>query len=293
MKTFFNLIGKDKLKEIVPKRKILSNKNGWSWYIHDEIIYLQSNLLLENGFTHAFFTKNSSINNQPETLNNSLKNNYSIHILRQIHSNKVIPASQSNLLSPIEGDSIISDNNFQSLWVYTADCIPILLADIKTRRVAAIHSGWRGLTKNIIKKTIDKLTNYGCKQHNLFAALGPSISASKYQVDINILNKIYSSIFEKQNVSKKEAKEELIAIGCINNKIDSERFYLDIRNVAKKQLKKEGLFENQIISNTNCTFSEANFFESWRRENTSRRQWSFIASTNLSINQDSLDQSLI
>ena len=53
---------------------------------------------------------------------------------------------------------------------------------------------------------------------------------------------------------------------------------IDIRKAAKNQLAIEGIDENHISINSNCTFSETNLFNSWRRDKGIERNWSFIES---------------
>ncbi len=76
----------------------------------------------------------------------------------------------------VNADGLISDKCNQNLWVYTADCIPILFADKRTRKVAALHCGRKGLEKKIIKNLVEIFDNLGTSRDNLLVAIGPSIS---------------------------------------------------------------------------------------------------------------------
>ncbi len=38
----------------------------------------------------------------------------------------------------------MSEQPLQAVWVASADCTPVLIGDVKTGRVAALHAGWRG-----------------------------------------------------------------------------------------------------------------------------------------------------
>ena len=62
-----------------------------------------------------------------EQLNLTSKINY----LKQIHSSKVIQVNNTLNLKNKVADCLITKSKNQSLWIYTADCIPILIADIK------------------------------------------------------------------------------------------------------------------------------------------------------------------
>ena len=47
--------------------------------------------------------------------------------------------------------------NVDALCVKTADCVPILLANLKTGSVAAVHAGWRGTVSDIAVKSAKML----------------------------------------------------------------------------------------------------------------------------------------
>ncbi len=250
------------------------NQEGWLLKKTMGTIYLQSKLLLENHFNHAFFTSKAGENN-PEFLNKLLGNTSSIHLLNQIHGNKVINASESHSLSIQKGDSLISDTKNQGLWVYTADCIPILLGDRKTGNVAAIHSGWKGLAKNNIKSTIIELEKNGSKRKNLIAALGPAISRVRYIVGQEVVNSIYKTLAQKNYSDNQHVTSWMSQLGCLEVK-ENQELMMDLRQIAKVNLIIEGFNESQISINSSCTFSEYKFFNSWRRDKGKGRQWSFI-----------------
>tara|TARA_Y100001968_G_C18864794_1_gene484334 strand:+ start:348 stop:539 length:192 start_codon:yes stop_codon:yes gene_type:complete len=62
------------------------------------------------------------------------------------------------------------------LWIYTADCLPILFLDLKTKNIAACHAGLKGLQNQIIFNTISELEEMGSKKDDLIIAIGPSIN---------------------------------------------------------------------------------------------------------------------
>ena len=65
--------------------------------------------------------------------------------------------------------------------VYTADCVPILLAD-DDGRVAAAHAGWRGTVAGVANAAVEALVSIGARRERLRAALGPSICAHCFEV---------------------------------------------------------------------------------------------------------------
>ena len=103
---------------------------------YKEIIFFQSDLLTENSFTHAFFTKRLN-NNKPIELQNKLNLFSNIHYAQQVHSDKVIQVDNTLNCKPKIADCLITKEKSQSLWIYTADCILMLIAYIMTRNIAA------------------------------------------------------------------------------------------------------------------------------------------------------------
>ena len=81
-----------------------------------------------------------------------------------------------------DADGLVGNKCNQNLWVYTADCMPIFFADKKTRNVAALHCGRKGLEKKIIKNLVKIFDNFGTSRDDLLVAIGPAISKEHYLV---------------------------------------------------------------------------------------------------------------
>lgn len=103
--------------------------------------------------------------------------------LRQIHSDLAHRVEPSTSGAPLKGDALFTRAPGILLAIQTADCIPILLADTRTRSVAAIHSGWRGTLSRIAEKTLGRMRmEFGTQPEDVIAALGPGIGRSCYEV---------------------------------------------------------------------------------------------------------------
>ena len=165
------------------------------------IKHFQSDLLNKHKFNHAFFTKRYK-NNNPIELQTELNLTSNIHYMKQVHSNKVFKVNNTFYLKPKTGDCLITKERSQSLWIYTADCIPILIADIKTRSIAACHSGLAGRKKRIISRTLKRFEEIGSDRNNLIIALGPSIEGDNYQVNIKDVNDLIIQITGKSYIEK-------------------------------------------------------------------------------------------
>ena len=81
------------------------------------------------------------------------------------------PAWLENL-SILLFDQIPSTN--QIVWVASADCTPVLIGDILTGRVSAIHAGWRGTAQRIVPKAVEHFLKQGSQLENLRFVMGPS-----------------------------------------------------------------------------------------------------------------------
>ena len=233
--------------------------------------YYLSPLLKKHNFKHAFFTKESSkidINSQGEKL---IKNDFNNCKINQIHSNKIVLTSKLKFQKIVSADGLICDNNNQNLWIYTADCMPILFADKYQRRIAAIHCGRKGLEKNIIANVIKSFKSMGSSRKDILVSIGPSISGNSYFLD----KKTFYNFFSGNNVSLSEEEDLYIR----NNLNDHELIPLDIKKYAYLQLLKENLDPDNIDISSKCTYSLPHEFHSWRRSKSNKRQWSVICSS--------------
>lgn len=237
-----------------------------------KISYYLSPLLKKNNFIHAFFTKESSkidIKSQGKKLMN---NNYNDCVINQIHSNNIVFTSDLNSQRIVNADGLICDNKNQNLWIYTADCMPILFADKYQRRIAIIHCGRKGLEKNIISNVIKSLELNGSSKKSILVAIGPSISENNYLLD----KKTFYNFFSGNNLSLSIVNEN---IKKLNNLNGDELIPLDIKKFAYFQLISEDIDPNNIDISNSCTYSLPNEFHSWRRSKNDKRQWSVISSS--------------
>ena len=129
-------------------------------------------------------------------------------LMHQTHSNKVIEIKKNNYQNKIKADAMITKIKGLALGVVTADCVPIIIYDLKNDVVGCIHAGWRGAFSGIIKNTITKIKKLN-SNNEIFAAIGPCIGKKSYEVDLIFYkrfltrtkkNKIY---FFNKNKNKK------------------------------------------------------------------------------------------
>ena len=130
-------------------------------------------------------------------------------LMYQTHSNKVVQINKNNLKSKIIADAMITKLKGVAIGVVTADCVPIILYDVKNEIIGCVHAGWKGAYSGIINKTISKIRNLS-SNNQIFACVGPCIGKKSYEVDLLFYKKfINRSIKNKKYFFKKNREKKL------------------------------------------------------------------------------------
>jgi YfiH family protein len=155
-------------------------------------------------------------------------------------------------------DALITADIGVGLAVWTADCVPILIAGDDV--VAAVHSGWRGSTADIVGAVVRRFAiEYGVPPQNLRATLGPAISGPRYEVS-------------------REVIDGLRAVGHDEDRWLSKN-HVDLRAFLSARLENLGLDPAAIEIAGPCTASTPRL-ASYRRDGADAgRQWSMIYRT--------------
>ena len=170
-------------------------------------------------------------------------------LLHQVHSNKFYYLKETGLINKkkIVADALITKRKKIIIGVLTADCVPVLIFDEKKKIISAIHAGWKGALKGIVKKVLQFLFKEGSESKNLTAAIGPCISQKSYEI-----KKDFKSKFLKQG------KKNVIFFKKIKNKT-----YFSLNKYIYYQLRTLGLKKIEIINRD--TYNPKNNFFSARR----------------------------
>lgn len=84
------------------------------------------------------------------------------------------------------GDGLLTDEPGIGLAVWSADCVPALLAGAGV--VAAVHAGWRGAAAGLPRAAVRRLVNeYGVDAGDLTAILGPAVGSCHYPVGAEVV----------------------------------------------------------------------------------------------------------
>lgn len=141
-----------------------------------------------------------------------------------VHGNQVIIVSDSET-KLFETDSVITNNSKISLFLLTADCLPIGIVDSKNHIFSLVHAGRISLEKGIIEKTIKILfSQFKNNPQDLIVKFGPSIGPCCYKWDdINKLPK-WKKYFNDGLDIRKFAFDNLVALGISPKNIKLSKF---------------------------------------------------------------------
>ena len=99
----------------------------------------------------------------------------------QIHSADVVIVDAPFSERP-KADGLVTAKRGIALGVLTADCGPVLFADVKAGVIGACHAGWKGALTGVTESTVVAMESLGAFRRNIIAVLGPTISQSAYEV---------------------------------------------------------------------------------------------------------------
>ncbi|MBE9050874.1 peptidoglycan editing factor PgeF [Nostocales cyanobacterium LEGE 11386] len=261
----------------------------WHWHNWQGLPYLTCSLLQDwhhGFFTHQFWPRS------PQDLTKVLHPEASTYRLKQVHGNIVLtPQEIHSKLSAggddvsgeddaalALGDGVVSEQPLQAVWVASADCTPVLIGDVSTGRVAALHAGWRGTAAKIVPGAIARLREQGSKLDDLRIAMGPAIAGEVYQVSVEVAAEIGASITPHEEEQKiLDALHELPNSPLLEDP-NPGKVRLDVRRVNVLQLESLGISGEQMAIAPYCTYQTPEHFFSYRREKEKKVQWSGIVS---------------
>jgi polyphenol oxidase len=270
----------------------------WTWQTWQETAYLTCSLL--ESWPHGFFTR-QTWPQVPQDLTFAIHPEAKVFRVKQVHGNQVL--SSSEILrhpEPLAGedgsfpdaDGLYSDRPHEAVWVCSADCTPVLMADVQTGQVAAVHAGWRGTAAKIVPAAIAKLQASGSQIKDLRVAMGPAIAGKVYQVSTAVAAEVGQSILDPkmlETFDQASSDEQMLKVlmqhptpPVFEDKKQGHA-RLDVRQVNAIQLAQLGLTEEQIAIAPHCTYQDPERFFSYRRDSRRQVQWSGIVSRRAAV----------
>ena len=195
--------------------------------------------------------------------------------LRQVHSDIIHYVNRPNA-EPVVGDGLITATAGLALSVQTADCLPVILVDLKPPAVGVFHAGWRGTLQRIVEKGVgEMIRRFGSEPRQMLAAIGPGVHSCCYAVGPEVREK-----FESQFAYGAELFREIKESDPVRNKYPllflsarppghSElpvQLFLDLVEANRRQLAQAGIPIKNIAASHLCTSCRVDLLFSYRAE---------------------------
>ncbi len=222
--------------------------------IENKRIYYST--LLDDFVEHFFTSREITVKENTDLICNYLnidKENL-IHPI-QTHSSNIEIVQYDKKDYP-DCDSLILDKKDIAIYLNFADCIPVILYDIKNNIAAVVHCGWRGTAAKLAVKTISKMQKlYSTKPTDIIAVIGPGISFKHFETSDKIINCL------------KETLENCDGLFTSD--------HADLKGINKRQLMEFGV--KKIDTCPFCTIEDNDKFFSYRKENKTFLRHSAVA----------------
>ncbi len=234
---------------------------------------IESRMLADAGFRHGFTTRAGGVSAPPFDAFDFATARDTVSLLEnqrrladrvgfdpsklfqttQVHGAVVLLADGApGAMLAREADALVAEpGDGRAVAVRVADCVPVLLADPASGRVAAVHAGWRGLVAGVIGAAVTAM-----RAPRLLAAIGPCIGACCFEVDRAI----------GATIAGASAPE------AVTRETGAAKAYVDLRLAAAAQLRALGLAVADVdpvfepSTNAGCTRCNADRFYSYRRD---------------------------
>jgi len=178
--------------------------------------------------------------------------------LSQVHGSIVVDAATA--LDAAAGVPV-ADASFAAqpgvvCAIQTADCLPVLFADVSGRVVGAAHAGWRGLAAGVLEDTAEAMRTAGAGE--ITAWLGPAIGPEQFEVGQEVVDAFVARSAGAASAFRPRGG----------------KYLADIYALARQALARAGVV--RVSGGDRCTVTERETFYSYRRDKVTGRQASLI-----------------
>ncbi|MDE2760230.1 MAG: peptidoglycan editing factor PgeF [Paracoccaceae bacterium] len=167
--------------------------------------------------------------------------------LNQKHTSRVI-VLENNSPPTFEADGMVTKQKGLGLAILTADCQPIFFLDLGKGIIGAIHAGWKGTLKGVIRNVIREMISQGADVKDIRVVVGPSISKENYEFGKDLRDEFVDNIPASET--------------CFSQ-ISDKKYLFDLMGLSHILLLKEGIKQVEFIDL--CTYQNESWFFSCRR----------------------------
>lgn len=173
--------------------------------------------------------------------------------LNQVHGTHVVSLPKPHLEA---ADAAYTASSETICAVLTADCLPVVFCDEAGSEVAVAHAGWRGLCDGVLENTLAQFSN----PLSVMAWLGPAIGPASFEVGGEVRDAFMA----------KDAAAEQAFIPSEN----AQKWLGNLYLLARQRLAAAGC--NNVFGGDFCTYSDAERFFSYRRDQQTGRMATLI-----------------
>ena len=182
--------------------------------------------------------------------------------ISQVHGNGVVDAATVAADQPVRvGDASLATGPGVVCAILTADCLPVLFADLDGRVVGAAHAGWRGLAGGVLRETVRAMRAAGAGE--ITAWMGPAIGPLAFEVGQDVFDSFAAAL---PGVD--------IGFALRRHPGHASKYLADMFALARLMLERDGV--GSIAGGIHCTATERDRFYSYRRDGVTGRQASLI-----------------
>jgi polyphenol oxidase len=194
---------------------------------------------------------------------------------RQVHSD-LIHRVTGIPKEPLVGDGVVSDTPGLLLGIQTADCLPVVLVDVKRRAVGVFHAGWRGTVQRIVEKGVGEMRRwFKSSPRDIRAAIGPGIHNCCYEVGDEVRTQfesqfayaadLFHEVKESDVVRERYPLLFLTARAPGHSELP-RKLFLDLVEANRRQLLDAGVSARNISALPHCTSCQTDLLFSYRKE---------------------------
>lgn len=188
--------------------------------------------------------------------------------LSQVHGHHVIDADGA--VVGAEADAAVATRAGVVCAIQTADCLPVLFADLNGGVVGAAHAGWRGLVSGVLQNTVARMRAAGAGP--ISAWLGAAIGPNRFEVGADVL----AAFVEAAEPGQARPPSLAQIQACFTPVAQRPGKYMaDIYQLARIALRQADVRQHHIHGGGLCTVSDRNFY-SYRRDHVTGRMVSLI-----------------
>lgn len=237
--------------------------------------YVQSPLLANAGFRHAFFTRrggvssgayrslnfSATVGDAPENVAENLRRAAAalevgverVYYLSQVHGRSAFELPDDADVTQTratEGDALFGASMGVACAVRTADCVPILVGERTSGYAAAVHAGWRGVVAQVIAATLVALRARVGHAGDFVAAIGPHISVAAFEISDDVAAELALSSPDPDVIDRTRGPKP----------------HADLRRIVRAQLESLGVARDAIDDVAGCTVTEPERFFSFHHD---------------------------